>query len=100
MAEPLTGEQVAALHADLPLWRIDDGMLVRDVQAPSFLRGIEFVVAIGSAAEALDHHPDIDIRWRHLLLALVTHSAGGRITDLDVTLARQIDQIVDGKSST
>lgn len=100
MAEPLTGEQVAALHADLPLWRIDDGMLVRDVQAPSFLRGIEFVVAIGSAAEALDHHPDIDIRWRHLRLALVTHSAGGRITDLDVTLARQIDQIVDGQSST
>lgn len=95
MAEPLTGEQIAALHADLPLWRIEDGMLVRDVQAPSFLRGIEFVVAIGNAAEELDHHPDMDIRWRHLRLALVTHSAGGRITDLDVALARRIDQIVD-----
>ena len=52
------------------------------------------VVAIGAAAEEMDHHPDIDIRWRHLRLALVTHSAGGRITDLDVALARRIDGIV------
>ena len=94
MAEPLTGEQVADLHRDLPLWRIEDGMLVRDVQAPTFSRAIDYVVAIGAAAEEMDHHPDIDIRWRHLRLALVTHSAGGRITDLDVALARRIDGIV------
>ena len=94
MAEPLTGEQIAALHVDLPLWRIEEGMLVRDVQAPSFPIAIDCVVAIGTAAEEMDHHPDIDIRWRHLRLALVTHSAGGRITDLDVALARRIDDIV------
>ena len=94
MAEPLTGEQVADLHRDLPLWRIEDGMLVRDVQAPTVPRAIASVVAIGAAAEEMDHHPDIDIRWRHLRLALVTHSAGGRITDLDVALARRIDGIV------
>jgi len=94
MAEPLTGEQIAALHADLPLWRIEEGMLVRDVQAPSFPIAIDYVVAISAAAEEMDHHPDIDIRWRRLRLALVTHSAGGRITDLDVALARRIDDIV------
>ncbi|MFM8772409.1 MAG: 4a-hydroxytetrahydrobiopterin dehydratase [Actinomycetota bacterium] len=94
MAEPLTGEQIAALHVDLPLWRIEEGMLVRDVQAPSFPIAIDYVVAISAAAEEMDHHPDIDIRWRHLRLALVTHSAGGRITDLDVALARRIDDIV------
>ncbi|MBM3689131.1 MAG: 4a-hydroxytetrahydrobiopterin dehydratase [Actinobacteria bacterium] len=94
MAEPLTGEQIAALHADLPVWRIEEGMLVRDVQAPSFPIAIDYVVAISAAAEEMDHHPDIDIRWRHLRLALVTHSAGGRITDLDVALARRIDDIV------
>ena len=95
MAEPLTPEQVATLAEILPLWRIEDGMLVRDVQAPTFMRGIEYVVAIAEAAESLDHHPDIDIRWRHVRLALVTHSAGGRITDLDLALARKIDDIVD-----
>ena len=44
----------------------------------------------------MDHHPDIDIRWRTLRLVLCTHSAGGRITDLDVELARRIDAIVAG----
>lgn len=95
MAEPLTGEQVAALATLLPLWRIEDGMLVRDVQAETFPRAIEYVVMIAGAAESLNHHPDIDIRWRHLRLALVTHSAGGRLTDLDVELAARIDAIVE-----
>ena len=95
MAEPLTPEQLATLGDVLPMWRIDDGMLVRDYQASTFTRGIEYVVEIAEAAEALDHHPDIDIRWRHLRLALVTHSAGGRITDLDLALARRIEDILD-----
>ena len=94
MAEPLTPEQLATLDEILPMWRLEDGMLVRDIQAPTFTRDIEYVVAIAEAAESLDHHPDIDIRWRHVRLALVTHSAGGRITDLDLALARKIDDIV------
>ena len=98
MAEPLTGDQIGMLGEILPFWRIEDGMLVRDVQAPTFPIGIEYVVAIAEAAEALNHHPDIDIRWRHLRLALVTHSAGGRITDLDLALAQRIDAIVDAGS--
>ena len=94
MAEPLTGEQIAELHESLPQWRIEDGMLVRDVQAETFPRAIEFVVMIAEAAEAANHHPDIDIRWRHLRIALVTHSAGSRITGLDVALAKRIDAIL------
>ena len=44
-------------------------------------------------AEELDHHPDIDIRWRTLTFRLSTHSAGG-VTHRDVELARRIDDIV------
>ena len=94
MAEPLTADELASLPVVLPLWRVVDGMLVRDVQAPTFTQAIGYVVSIGEAAEQMDHHPDIDIRWRHLRLALVTHSVGGRITDLDVALAERIDAIV------
>lgn len=94
MAEPLDEVRLAGLEEELPQWRVEDGCLVRDVQAPSFLDGIGFVVRIAEAAEEMNHHPDIDIRWRTIHVALVTHSAGSRITDLDVELARQIDQIV------
>lgn len=94
MAEPLDPQALAALAETLPEWAVDDGRLVRDVEAPTFPGAIEWVVLIAEAAESLDHHPDIDIRWRRLHLVLSTHSAGGRITDLDVALAERIDRIV------
>lgn len=95
MAEPLDDEQLRALGTRLPAWRVGGGRLVRDVEAPTFPVAIEWVVLIAETAESMDHHPDIDIRWRRLHLELSTHSAGGRVTDLDVTLAERIDAIVD-----
>ena len=94
MAEPLDPQALAGLAATLPDWTVEDGHLVRDVEAPTFPAAIEWVVLIAEAAESLDHHPDIDIRWRRLHLVLSTHSAGGRITELDVALAERIDRIV------
>lgn len=94
MADPLTDQDLANLATRLPAWQVGDGRLVRDIEAPTFPAAIEWVVMIAQAAEAMDHHPDIDIRWRRLHLELSTHSAGGRITDLDVTLAERIDAIV------
>ena len=94
MAEPLDDDQLRELGERLPSWQVGDGRLVRDVEAPSFPVAIEWVVLMAEAAESMDHHPDIDIRWRRLHLELSTHSAGGRITDLDVVLAQRIDAIV------
>ena len=45
--------------------------------------------------EELDHHPDLALRWRWVDVELSTHSAGG-VTDMDVTLARQIDEVAAG----
>jgi 4a-hydroxytetrahydrobiopterin dehydratase len=52
-------------------------------------------VRIGFAAEKMDHHPDVDLRWRTLHLTLVSHSAGG-VTELDLELARRIDALLPG----
>ena len=49
---------------------------------------------VGERAEERDHHPDIDIRWRTVTFVLVTHSAGG-ITENDLDMAREINQLVD-----
>ena len=94
MAEPLDDDQLRALGERLPSWQVGDGRLVRAIEAPTFPAAIEWVVLIAEAAESMDHHPDIDIRWRRLHLELSTHSAGGRVTDLDVALAQRIDAIV------
>ena len=71
-------------------WQRTDDVLVRTVRREDFAQALAAVNAIGALAEAADHHPDIDIRWNTVTLRLSTHSAGG-ITDLDLTLAAQID---------
>lgn len=86
----LTDSEVADALATLDGWQHTDGALRRSVTFPSFLDGIEGVRRVADLAERADHHPDIDIRWRTVLLTLVTHSEGG-ITDKDVALARQIN---------
>lgn len=89
----LTDEQVDAAAAVLDGWERADGALRRSVKFPSFLDGIDAVRRVAEHAEAQDHHPDIDIRWRTVTFALVTHSEGG-ITDKDVAMAGDIDRIV------
>ncbi|MEO3757684.1 4a-hydroxytetrahydrobiopterin dehydratase [Mycobacterium sp. B14F4] len=89
----LTDEQVDAALPDLPGWERAAGALRRSVKFGAFLDGIEAVRRVGEHAEAKDHHPDIDIRWRTVTFALVTHSEGG-ITDKDVEMARDINAIV------
>lgn len=83
------------LITSLPSWSVTDTTLERDVTADTFLAAIGWVVEIANAAEAADHHPDIDIRWRKLHLVLSTHDSGG-LTQLDVDLAQRIDAIVSG----
>lgn len=89
----LTNDQVDAALPDLNGWERADGALRRSVKFPAFLDGIDAVRRVAEVAEQKDHHPDIDIRWRTVTFALVTHSAGG-ITDQDLQMARQIDQLL------
>lgn len=89
----LTNDQVDAALSDLPGWERAAGALRRSVKFPAFLDGIEAVRQVAEFAERADHHPDIDIRWRTVTFALVTHSAGG-ITEKDLDLAAEIDRIL------
>lgn len=89
----LTDEQVDAALPDLNGWERADGALRRSVDFPAFLDGIDAVRRVGEHAESKDHHPDIDIRWRTVTFALVTHSEGG-ITQKDLEMARDIDRIL------
>ena len=88
----LTQEEIDRALAGLEGWRRDGDSLVRAVEAESFLAGIELVRRVADAAEAADHHPDIDIRWRTVTFRLSTHSEGG-LTGKDVALATTIDRL-------
>ena|SRR5689334_12717606 len=97
MAERLTDTQIADHLAHLPGWRRDGDSLRRTVEARDFPTAIAIVDDVAVEAEKLNHHPDIDIRWRTLHFALSTHSAGG-LTALDPQLAHAIDAAVAAHS--
>ena len=61
----------------LPGWKLRRGALRRQLSFESFADALAFVVRLGLAAEAADHHPDITINYRRVTLIYVTHSAGG-----------------------
>ena len=73
-------------------WSRRGEVITKTFQFRDFLTGIEFVQAVAKAAENADHHPDIDIRYTKIIVALSTHSAGG-ITQKDLDLARQIERV-------
>ncbi len=101
MTEPvLDGTEVAAALAapDGPDWELVGGKLVKVVRCASFPGALDFVGEVGRLAEEANHHPDIDIRYRTVTLALITHDSGG-ITRRDLELARAIDDVAGGPSA-
>ncbi|WP_042409672.1 4a-hydroxytetrahydrobiopterin dehydratase [Streptacidiphilus carbonis] len=90
----LSDEEIADGLKAVPTWHREGDALLRTLQAPDFPTAVRMVVAVADVAEAMDHHPDIDIRWRTLHFALSTHDAGG-ITVLDLRLAADIDLAID-----
>jgi 4a-hydroxytetrahydrobiopterin dehydratase len=75
----------------LPGWSRRGDVITKTFQFKKFLTGIDFVNAVAKAAEAADHHPDLDIRYTKIICSLSTHSAGG-ITQKDLDLAKKIDR--------
>jgi 4a-hydroxytetrahydrobiopterin dehydratase len=84
--KPLSAEEARSRLSNLPGWQIEAGGLVRTFQFQDFRAALHFVNQVGEAAETAGHHPDIDIRYNRVRLALVTHDAGG-LTTKDFDLA-------------
>lgn len=91
----LTDAQITEGLERLQGWERDDQAPVirRTVRLPGFAQAIALVNDIAQAAEQFDHHPDIDIRYNKLYLALSTHSEGA-LTEKDFSLAARIDELV------
>ncbi len=74
-------------------WAETDHALTRTIQRTDFVEALALVLEIAKLAEAADHHPDIDIRYRTVHLSLSTHDAGNKITAKDFALAQKINDL-------
>ena len=88
-------DEIRTALATRPQWERTGDAIRRTVECATFPDAIALVVRVGFHAEAIDHHPDIDVRYRNVTFVLSTHDVGG-LTTLDFELAARIDAAVGG----
>jgi 4a-hydroxytetrahydrobiopterin dehydratase len=94
LADLLEEEEIEQRLDELGDWERDDDEIVKVFEFDDFNDSIKFVNDVAKLAERYDHHPDIDIRWNRVRLALSTHSEGG-LTARDFDVAGEIEQSID-----
>jgi len=88
--QKLTPALIKAALAETPHWKKQGAMIARTYEFKDFVAAMKFVNAVAKLAEQAWHHPDIDIRWNKVALALTTHDQGG-LTAKDFALAKKFD---------
>jgi 4a-hydroxytetrahydrobiopterin dehydratase len=89
----LTDVELEQAIASLPGWQMESGELVREYKFPDFAAAMRFVNQVADEAEKANHHPDIDIRYNRVRLALISHDSGG-ITQRDISMAKRITSLI------
>lgn len=93
----ISADEVVKLGLDD--WRTLQSKLHARFRTGNFATGLAFVNAIAAVAEEMNHHPDIDFRYTHVQIALISHDVGG-LTARDVRLAERISEIAAGVGAT
>ncbi len=90
-AELLAADELTKLLAELEGWEIAEGLrLTRRYAFADFKSALAFVNRLGEVAERENHHPDLELGWGRVSVALTTHDAGG-LTENDFIVAAKID---------
>jgi 4a-hydroxytetrahydrobiopterin dehydratase len=89
--ERLSPEEIVRGLATLPEWSDLGGSIQRTYQFQNFIESMAFVSRVATQAEAMQHHPDILIRYNKVTLTLSTHDAGNTLTANDFEMARRAE---------
>lgn len=90
----ISGQELLDAVMGIPGWGLEQGELRREIAFKDFVAAVAFVNKVAELAEKAGHHPDIDIRYNKVRLALVTHDAGG-ITQSDIALALLVNDALE-----
>lgn len=88
----LNEAQISQELKQLADWKLAGKTIERDYQFPDFAAAMQFINKVAVLAESVDHHPDIDIRYNKVKLALTSHDSGG-VTSRDVKMAHKINSL-------
>lgn len=91
--KPLNKKEIKLGLAELPGWEFGTDTISRAYSFGSFREAMSFMVRVGFEAESMDHHPEINNVYSRVNITLNTHDAGNQVTELDLELARRINQL-------
>ncbi|MFF4587382.1 4a-hydroxytetrahydrobiopterin dehydratase [Streptomyces sp. NPDC001388] len=94
--EPLSQEEIEDRLSELPGWSLDGDRLTRSYRLGSHFAATALVVHVAQIQEDLDHHSDLTLGYNTVSLSVNTHSVGGAVTELDVQLARRVEEAAAG----
>ncbi|PQJ36220.1 4a-hydroxytetrahydrobiopterin dehydratase [Salinibacter sp. 10B] len=92
--DPLSDAEIDEALDDLPGWTYEDDKLKKTFEFSDFRAAISFIMRLSFYAEEMMHHPELENVYNTVSIALTTHDAGGKVTDMDVELASQIEDFV------
>lgn len=95
----LSDAEIEGRLAGLPEWRREGDAIVREFDRGDFVGAVRFVASLVEPAEALGHHPDLEISWKTVTVRISTHSEGG-LTAADFDLAERIDALDETAGET
>jgi len=90
---PLGKEEVESFLASLAGWELEDGAISRRFEFKNYYRTIAFVNAVAWIAHNEDHHPDMDVSYRHCRVRYITHAVGG-LSENDFICAARVDALI------
>jgi 4a-hydroxytetrahydrobiopterin dehydratase len=90
---PLSDAEITEGLASLPGWERDGDTIAKTYEFSSYLAGVAFAAAVGTVAEGQDHHPEMRISWRKVMVQFNTHDAGGKVTAKDVRAAQAVEAL-------
>jgi 4a-hydroxytetrahydrobiopterin dehydratase len=93
MAKALPRAQIDAALEQLSGWKLKRDALVKEFKFGSFREALSFMVRVGFEAEAMNHHPEWSNVYDRVVIKLMTHDAGNRVTAKDVALATRIEAV-------
>jgi 4a-hydroxytetrahydrobiopterin dehydratase len=89
----LSDQEILERLSSLPGWEREGDMISKTFNLKSYTAGLAFASAVGTIAEAFDHHPDMLITWRKVKVSFTTHDAGSKISQNDIDVAAAIEQL-------
>jgi 4a-hydroxytetrahydrobiopterin dehydratase len=88
----LSDEQIETRLAQLSGWQHGGGAISKQFKCEDFVGSVKFVQSLVEPAEAMGHHPDLEISWDTVTVTISTHSEGG-LTGADFELAEKVDAL-------